>query len=94
MFSREPGDTGWDRVLAWFAGLWIGGWVLLFLVGVGLVAYQYGLWITFRVLQKYMSPFNLISFVQRMIALAPGLAALVWLHSRRTKRIWDRQAGR
>lgn len=64
----------WITVLKVFGYIWVTLAAILILVGV------VGVWMKggFSAVQELLSPFNIVNWVVMVIALAPGIAALMW----------------
>ena len=87
MLEQEQTGTIVDRVLTWFANVWIGLFVALNVVAViGLLIVTP----TFRTglvaLTEIYSPFNVWTWIAQALALSPSLAAIAW-RNRRLRRM-------
>jgi hypothetical protein len=85
LLEREQTARVFDKALLWVANVWIKMVLILNLVAViGLVGTAPNLWIGAIRLSQAYSLFNVWNWAAQIVALAPALLAMVWLHRRLT----------
>jgi len=75
-----------DKVLTWFAGVWIGLAVIVNTVAmIGMIWTAQTLWTGIAKIQETYSPFNYWNWFAEIVLISPAIGAMVWREKRRRR---------